>query len=66
MNKIIIYILLTINALGLDLQLITKIPSSELLRPEIFNGNENTDYFSISDIRKDGFFLVGSYDQKKQ
>jgi len=65
MNKIIIYILLTINALGLDLKLITKIPYSELLRPEIFNGDENTDYFSISDIRKDGCFLVGSYDQKK-
>ena len=64
MNKILIYILLTINALGLDLQLITKIPSSELLRLEQFNGNENTDSFSISHIRKDGCFLVTATGQK--
>jgi hypothetical protein len=64
MNKILIYILLTINALGLDLQLITKIPSSELLRLEQFNGNENTDSFEISHIRKDGCFLVTAFGQK--
>ena len=64
MSKILIYILLTINALGLDLQLITKIPSSELLRLEQFNGNENTDSFSISYIRKDGCFLASCFGQK--
>ena len=64
MNKILIYILLTINAVGLDFQLITKIPSKELLS-ELSDGNETTDYFSISKIRKDGCFLVGSYNQKK-
>jgi len=56
--KIIIYILLSINALGLDLQLITKIPL------ENFNNEENIYRFSISHIRKDWCFLV-NYDGKK-
>ena len=65
MKQIILYILLTINSLGLDLQLITKIPSSELFRLEQFNGDENIDSLSISHIRKDGCFLVTTTGQKK-
>jgi hypothetical protein len=60
MNKILLYILLTINAFGLDLQLITKIPSSELLSSGESNAKELPTGFSIKYIRKDAGFIAGN------
>ena len=54
MNKILIYILITINAIGLDLELISKvkIPDKSL---KFLN---QSPYISIDYIRNDGVFLA--------
>ena len=62
--KIILYILLTINAFGLDFQFITKVPSIELFSAEQ-SPAEHLNNFSIFYIRKDGYFLAGDFWKKQ-
>jgi hypothetical protein len=62
--KILIYLLLTFNAVGLDFQFITKIPSIELLSSEQHQ-KKDLNNFLISHIRKDGCFIAGNFWQKQ-
>jgi len=63
--KILIYIFITINALGLDSQLITKIPSKELLSSEQYDAKELPSGLTVRRLRNDGYFLAGDFWNKQ-
>lgn len=63
--KTLIYIFLAINAFGLNINIITKIPSRELIDTTQSDGKELPLGFIVSSIRKDGCFIAGGSFQKQ-